>query len=54
MNEQLVERFVAALERMAIALGRQSKTVVSSIPPEGLSKQDAARFIGEDVATIEH
>lgn len=54
MNEQLVERFIATLERIAAALEKQGETVVSSIEPEGLSKEDAARFIGEDLATIEH
>ena len=43
-----------ALERIASALEKQGETVVSSIAPEGLSKEDAAKFIGEDVATIEH
>ena len=49
-----IERIAGALERIAVALEKQEATVIASIPPEGLSKEDAARFIGEDVATIEH
>ena len=41
------------LERIAAALERQSASTVSAIPPEALSKADAARFIGADEATIE-
>jgi hypothetical protein len=50
----LLERAVIALERIAAALEREQATVMSSVAPEALSKEDAARFIGEDVATIEH
>jgi hypothetical protein len=43
-----------ALERIADALERQSATCVWAVKPAALSKEDAALFIGEDVATIEH
>jgi hypothetical protein len=49
-----LERVAQALERIADAMERQAATALSSIPPAALSKEDAARFIGENVATIEH
>jgi hypothetical protein len=52
-----LDRIADALDRIAEALERQATaaaSVVARIPPEGLSKEDAARFIGEDVATIEN
>jgi len=49
-----LDRIADALERIASALEREAGSVVRAIPPEGLSKEDAARFIGEDIATIEH
>src|SRR3954452_5151854 len=51
---KLSERFVIALERIATALEERNASAVSTVPPEALSKEDAARFIGEDVATIEN
>src|SRR3954452_6704905 len=53
-TDTLLERVAIALERIAQAMERQAATAVSSVPPEALSKEDAARFIGEDIATIEH
>ncbi len=50
----LLERLTHAMERIAGALEQQSTTVITALPPEALSKEDAARFIGEDVGTIEH
>jgi hypothetical protein len=49
----LLERVAVALERIAGALERQAATAVSSVPPEALSKGDAARFLGVDGATVE-
>jgi hypothetical protein len=49
-----LERIALALERIAAILERQGESGISPIPPEALSKEDAARFIGEDVAAIEH
>jgi hypothetical protein len=49
-----VEKIANALERIPEALERQAATCVSAIEPAALSKEDAARYIGEDVATIEH
>lgn len=48
-----LERIAEALERIAVAMEKRATTTVSSIPPEGLSKEDAARFVGVDVAAIE-
>src|ERR1700676_4403337 len=48
-----LQRIADALERIAVALERQSTSAIAALPPEGLSKEDAARFIGVDVATIE-
>jgi hypothetical protein len=53
-TDKLLQRLAVALERVADALERQAATAVSSIPPAALSKEDAARFISENVATIEH
>lgn len=50
----LLERLALALERIAEALECPAVSTVSAIPAEALSKEDAARFIGEDVATIEN
>jgi DNA-directed RNA polymerase specialized sigma24 family protein len=50
----LAERLAVALERIAQALERQAATAVSSVQPEALSKEDAARFLGVDEATVEH
>ncbi len=44
-----IDRIADALERIAEALERQSEP-----HPEALDKEAAARFIGVDVATIEH
>lgn len=49
-----LDRLIDILERIAIALEREAGTVVSAIPPEGLSKEDAARFLGLDVPAIDH
>ena len=49
-----VERIAVALERIADALERQNSSVITALPPEGLSKEDAARFLGVDVAAVEH
>ena len=51
---QLLERIATAAERIATALEARNRSMVSSLEPEALSKEDAARFIGEDIATIEH
>jgi hypothetical protein len=56
-SEQIVvlaERLALALERIALALEQQKATVVSSVSPAALSKEDAARFLGVDEATVEH
>jgi hypothetical protein len=42
------------LERIAEALERQGEPIVASVPPEGLSTRDAARFLGVEPSTIEH
>jgi hypothetical protein len=50
------DRIAEALERIAAALEKEAEaawSVISSIPPEGLSKEDAARFLGVDIASIE-
>jgi hypothetical protein len=52
--DNVLERVAQALERIALALERQGNSALSALVPEALSKEDAARFIGEDVATIEH
>src|SRR4051794_4496685 len=49
-----MERIAEALERIAAALDRQAASCVSTVEPVALSKEDAARFIGESVAAIEH
>lgn len=49
-----LDRIATALERIAAAMERQAGSAIASLPPEGLSREDAAKFIGEDVATIEH
>ena len=49
-----LERIADALERIALALDRQAASTVAAIEPVALSKEDAARFIGEDLATIEN
>ncbi|MGL4553893.1 MAG: helix-turn-helix domain-containing protein [Gemmataceae bacterium] len=58
MNElssgDLLERLTRALERIAAAVERQSASAVSSVEPEALSKEDAARFLGVDEGTVEH
>jgi hypothetical protein len=54
---QPVQRIADALDRIAAVMEKQAKaagSMIASIPPEGLSKEDAARFIGEDVASVEH
>jgi hypothetical protein len=56
-SEQIVvlaERLAVALERIAVALEQQKATLVSSVHAEALSKEDAARFLGIDEATVEH
>jgi hypothetical protein len=50
----LLERMVQAMERIAAALEQHSANTICAIAPEALSKEDAARFIGADLATIEH
>lgn len=52
--DAVLERVADALERIALALEKRSESALSPLAPEALSKEDAARFIGEDVATIEH
>jgi hypothetical protein len=52
--DMLLVRVATALERIALALERHAVAAVSSVEPAALCKEDAARFIGEDVATIEH
>jgi hypothetical protein len=52
-----LERIAVALERIALALEREaeaSRSVIASLPPEGLSKEDVARYLGIDVAGVEH
>ena len=49
----LAERLALALERIALAMEKQGERTVSALVPEALSKQDAARFLGVDEATIE-
>lgn len=52
-SEDLLDRLTRALERIAAAVERQSASAVSSIEPEALSKDDAARFLGVDEGTVE-
>jgi predicted HTH domain antitoxin len=52
MAESL-ERIADALQRIAEATERGGQVVVAALPPEALSKEDAARFIGVDVGAIE-
>jgi hypothetical protein len=49
-----LERVAVALERIATALEARTLSVVSSIAPAALSKEDAARFLGVEVGAIEH
>jgi hypothetical protein len=49
--EQLIAQ---ALERIAIAHERQGSSAVSPLAPAALSKQDAARYLGVELATIEY
>lgn len=51
--DNLLERITLALERIAQALERQAASSVSPVAPEALSKEDAARFLGVDEATVE-
>ena len=48
-----LQRIAEALERIAAALEHQTASVIAALPPEGLSKEDAARFLGVDARTIE-
>src|SRR5262249_9717814 len=50
----LLHRIAAAVERIAEALDHRWPSAIVGLPPEGLSKEDAARFVGVDMATIEH
>jgi excisionase family DNA binding protein len=45
---------VAALSRLADAIDRLSAPAPPQLPPEALSVEAAARFIGVSVPTIEH
>src|SRR5205807_798275 len=40
--------------RIADALEKGSSSAIQALPPEALSREDAARFIGVDVETIEN
>lgn len=51
---EVLERLTQALERIAAAAERRATSAVSSIEPEALSKEDAARFLGVEVETVEH
>lgn len=42
------------LERLAVALDKLPSAGVSGLPPEALSKEEAAKFLGVEVATIEY
>ncbi len=53
-QDVMLERLVLAIERIARALEQQSASKICALAPEALSKEDAARFIGADVASIEH
>jgi hypothetical protein len=45
---------VPVLKRIADGIENQNRTVSQALPPEALSKEDAARFLGVDLATVEH
>jgi excisionase family DNA binding protein len=49
-----INRIANALERIAAAMEAQSERSAHTLTPEGLSKQDAARFLGVDLPTVEH
>jgi hypothetical protein len=49
-----LDRLAEAVERIAFALESQKATGTSTLPPEALSKKDAAQFIGVSVKTIEY
>jgi len=49
-----IERIAIALERIAESVERRNTSEVAVVSPEALSKEDAARFLGVDVPTIEH
>jgi len=42
------------LERLAAALEKMPSGSVSTLPPEALAKEDAAKFLGVEVAAIEY
>jgi len=52
--QDIPERIADALERIAAALEKGTETTLVPLAPEALSKDDAAKFIGVDVSTIEH
>src|SRR4051812_24232580 len=54
MHTDNIDRIASALERIAGALERSSATSVAAVAPEALSKEDAARFLGVEVETVEH
>ena len=51
---ELVAKIANSLERIATAMEQEPSTSIATIQPEALSKEDAARFLGVDEATIEH
>jgi hypothetical protein len=48
------QRITDALVRIADAAENQSRTAVQTLPPVALSIEDSARYIGVDVASIQH
>jgi hypothetical protein len=49
-----LRRIATALENIAAGLDRRNDGMIAALPPEGLSKEDAARFVGVELATIEY
>jgi len=47
-----LQELVKVCERIANGIENQNRTVTQALPPEALSMEDAARFIGVGVPTI--
>ena len=53
-SDHTLGRIATALERIATALEARNSSAISSLLPEALCKEDAARFLGVEVGAIEH
>ena len=52
-----IERIADALDRIATAMENQAAaaaSVIAQLPPEALSKEESAKFLGIDVKSLDH